>query len=124
MPSQQTLNRFIECVVSGAHDRACEAFYAIDSTMQENGNPPRVGREAHVANERRVLARARAVHSECVGPVLVNADHVMIRWRFRFDWLDGTYTEIEEIAWQRWSGELIAEERFFFDPIQLKPKAA
>jgi hypothetical protein len=53
MPSQQTLNRFIECVVSGAHDRACEAFYAIDSTMQENGNPSRVGREAHVANERR-----------------------------------------------------------------------
>jgi hypothetical protein len=64
------------------------------------------------------------VHSECVGPVLINADHVVIRWRFRFDWLDGTYTEIEEIAWQRWSGELIAEERFFFDPIQLKPKAA
>lgn len=123
MPSPQTLKRFIDRVVSGEHDRACEEFYAAESTMQENANPPRVGREAHVANERRVLARAQAVHSECVGPVLVNGDHVVIRWRFRFDWHDGTRTEIEEVAWQRWSGEQIVEERFFFDPAQLKAKS-
>jgi hypothetical protein len=122
MPSPQTLKRFIDQVLSGAHDKACEEFYAVDSTMQENGNPPRVGREAHVANERRVLSRARAVHSECIG-LLVDRNQVVIRWRFRFEWLDGTRTDIEEIAWQRWNGEQIAEERFFFDPAQLKAKA-
>jgi hypothetical protein len=47
----------------------------------------------------------------------------VIRWRFRFDWHDGTRTEIEEVAWQRWSGEQIVEERFFFDPAQLKAKS-
>jgi hypothetical protein len=28
---------------------------------------------------------------------------------------------MEEIAWQRWDGERIAEEQFFYDPAQKKP---
>jgi hypothetical protein len=26
---------------------------------------------------------------------------------------------MEELAWQRWDGERIAEEQFFYDPAQL-----
>jgi hypothetical protein len=44
---------------------------------------------------------------------------VVVHWRFRFDWKEGTSTEMEELAWQRWEGERIAEERFFYDPAQL-----
>ena len=29
---------------------------------------------------------------------------------------------MEELAWQRWEGERIAEEQFFYDPAQLAPK--
>jgi hypothetical protein len=29
---------------------------------------------------------------------------------------------MEELAYQRWEGERIAEERFFYDPAQLIPK--
>ena len=124
MPSPATLNRFIAMVESNDHVRACEEFYTEHSTTQENQGTPRVGREAHAANERRVLSRARAVSSSCVRPVLVNGDHVVIRWIFRFDWADGTVTRMEELAWQRWEGELIAQESFFYDPAQLKPKAS
>lgn len=118
MPTEDTLNRFIQAVEAGAHDQACEDFYTADSTMQENGNPPRVGRTAHVENERRVLARARSVESTCVRPVFVNGDFVVIRWKFRFAWLDGTRTDMEELAYQRWEGERIAQETFFYDPAQ------
>ena len=124
MPTPTTLNRFIAMVESNDHVHACEEFYTEHSTMQENQGTPRVGREAHAANERRVLSRARAVSSTCVRPVLVNGDHVVIRWIFRFDWADGTVTRMEELAWQRWEGELIAQETFFYDPAQLKPKAS
>ncbi len=122
MPSEETLNHFIRAVESGAHDQACEDFYTVDSTMQENGNPPRAGRAAHVAGERRVLARARSVASSCVRPVFVNGDFVVIRWKFRFDWLDGTRTDIEELAYQRWEGERVAQETFFYDPAQLQAR--
>ena len=122
MPSKETLDRFIARVEQNAHDLAIEEFYTENSSMQENQAPPRVGRDAHLANERRVLARARSVQSSCVRPVFVSGDRVVIRWRFRFDWVDGTMTEMEEVACQRWEGERIAEETFFYDPTQRVPR--
>ena len=32
--------------------------------------------------------------------------------------------EMEELAYQRWEGECIAEETFFYDPAQRVPKPA
>jgi len=124
MPTAETLERFIARVEQNAHAEACEEFYTPDATMQENQSPPRVGRDAHVANERKVMARVRSLVSRCVRPVFVSGDRVVIRWCFRFEWLDGTVTEMDELAYQRWEGERIAEETFFYDPAQRVPKPA
>ena len=62
--------------------------------------------------------------STCVRPVFVNGDRVVIRWIFRFEWLDGSVTRMEELAYQRWEGDRIAEETFFYDPAQLVAKEA
>jgi hypothetical protein len=123
MPSPQTLERFVARVESNAHAEAIEEFYAEDSSMRENGAPPRRGRDALAAHERKVLSRMRTVRSQCVGPVFVNGDHVVIRWVFEFEALDGKRTRIEELAYQRWEGERVAEETFFYDPAQLVPAA-
>jgi ketosteroid isomerase-like protein len=124
MPRAQTLERFIARVEQNAHAEACEEFYTADASMQENQSPPRVGRDAHVANERKVMARVRSLVSRCVRPVFVDGDRVVIRWNFRFEWLDGTVTEMDELAYQRWDGERIAEETFFYDPAQRVPRPA
>ena len=124
MPSAQVLERFIAKVESNAHAEAIEEFYTTDASMQENQLPPRVGRDLLVAHERKVLARAKSVRSTCVRPVFVHDDHVVIRWIFEFVWLDGSASRIEELAYQRWDGERIAQETFFYDPVQLKPKAS
>lgn len=122
MPTTETLNRFIARVEENAHVEAVEEFYTANSSMRENQLPPRVGRDAHVANERKVMARAKSVQSQCVRPVLVSGDYVVVRWIFHFEWLDGTATHMEELAYQRWEGERIAEEQFFYDPAQRVPK--
>lgn len=122
MPTSETVERFIALVERNSHVEACEQFYTESSSMQENQLPPRVGRDAHAANERRVLARARSMTSTCVRPVFVNGDRVVIRWIFHFEWLDGTTTHMEELAYQRWEGERISEETFFYDPAQRVPK--
>ena len=124
MPAPETLERFIALVEQNAHVEAVEQFYTAAASMQENQAPPRVGRDAHAANERRVLARARSLTSQCVRPVFVNGDFVVIRWIFRFVWQDGTVTRMEELAYQRWEGERVAEETFFYDPAQRAPKPA
>ena len=121
MPRPETLERFVARVEQNAHAEALEEFYAPNAFMRENQKEPRVGRELLVANERKVLARARTVRSECIRPVFVNGNHVVVRWVFEFEWLDGTFTRMEELAYQRWEGERVAEEQFFYDPAQLTP---
>ena len=78
--------------------------------MRENQAEPRRGRALLLAHESAVLARTASVVSTCVRPVLVNGDHVVIRWVFDFTGKDGRSMRIEELAWQRWEGERIAEE--------------
>ena len=118
MPTPDTLARFIARVESNAHVEAIQEFYAENASMQENMAPPRVGRETLVAHEAAALARAASVRSTCVHPVFVNGDHVVIRWIFEFTWKDGSVGRIEELAYQRWEGEKIAQEQFFYDPKQ------
>ena len=122
MPSPETLERFIARVEENAHAEAVAEFYTVGSSMQENQSPPRVGREAHIANEHKVLARAKSLTSKCVRPVFVSGERAVIRWIFHFEWKDGTVTHMEELAYQRWEGERIAEETFFYDPAQRIPR--
>ena len=120
MPSPETLERFIAAVEANDHVGAIERFYAPDASMQENESEPRRGRDALAANERAVLARMRSVRSRCVRPVFVAGDYVVVRWIFEFESLDGARRRMEELAHQRWEGDRIVEEKFFYDPAQLQ----
>ena len=120
MPKPDTLERFIARVESNAHVEAIHEYYTEDASMRENFKEPRVGRTALMERERKTMEKAKDVRSQCVRPVFVNGDHVVIRWIFEFEWADGKRTRMEELAYQRWEGERIAEEQFFYDPAQLK----
>ena len=122
MPTLETLDRFIARVEENAHAEAIEEFYAPNASMRENQEAPRVGRDTLIAHERRVLARAKSIESKCLRPVIVNGNSVVIRWTFRFEWLDGTSTFMEEVVYQHWEEERIVEETFFYDPAQRVPK--
>jgi len=123
MPTPDTLDRFIERVEQGHHAEAIDEFCAANASMRENMSAPRMGRANLVTHERKVLARAHTVRSTCVRPVFVSGSKVVIRWIFEFEWKDGSVTRMEELAYQRWEGERIAEEQFFYDPAQMAPTA-
>jgi len=122
MPTPETLEKFIARVEENAHAEAIEEYYTVNASLQENQATPRVGRDAHVAHERQIFTRVAKASSKCIRPVFVNGDKVVIRWVFRFEWLDGTVTQMEELAYQRWESDRIAEETFFYDPAQRVPK--
>ena len=94
-----------------------------DPKLKERMPPIAGGRAALVRHEQAVLLRAASVETEWLPPALVDGDSVAIRWRFRFHWKNGSQTTLEEVAWQRWSGERIVEEQFFYDPAQLQAAA-
>jgi len=124
MPTPETVDRFVARVEQNAHTEAIGEFYTPDASMQENQAPPRRGRDALMAGESKVMARAKSLTSECVRPVFISGDKVVIRWIFNFVWADGSTTRMEELAYQRWEGDRIAEETFFYDPAQRTPVSA
>ena len=119
MPSRQTVDAFVAQVVSGDHVGAIRDWYHDDAWMQENQASPREGgREALMRQEAGMLARAESVETELLGGPLIDGDHVAVRWRFSFVFKNGARMRQEEIAWQTWRGDKIAEEAFFYDPAQ------
>jgi hypothetical protein len=72
-----------------------------------------------VAREAATLARFKEVRTTVVPPVFVAGDHVVIHWIFEFVRWDGAVVRIEELAQQRWAGNKMAEERFYYDPRQM-----
>jgi ketosteroid isomerase-like protein len=121
MPTRNQIEALIALVERGAFVEALERCYADDASMQENGEPPRVGLPALIAHERGLLAAFEKVQARCVRPVLADGDQVVIHWVFEFATGDGKTIRLEELARQRWQGDRIAEERFFYDPVQLRP---
>ena len=115
MPTRARLDEFIAVVVSGDHDGAIERYYTEDASMQENANPPRVGRDVLVAHERGVLARMSHVYSKAMSSV-VEGDRVAIHWIFELTDKSGKVLRIDEMSLQEWRGDRIFRERFFYDP--------
>ncbi len=119
MPSRERVAALIERVEQGKYVEALQEFYAEDATMQENGNPPRVGLKALVAHERSVMAGYSEIRTLPVNSWLVDGDQVVIHWMFEFTRPDGARSRMDELALQRWRGDRIVEERFYYDPAQL-----
>lgn len=118
MPSEAELESFIALVESNDHVAAIERFYTEDASMQENLDPPRKGRDVLAAGEAAFLKRWAKVESHCVRPAFRSGDHVVIRWNFTFTAPDGSRFARDELAYQRWAGGKIVEERFYYDPNQ------
>ena len=123
MPSQQTVERFVILVESGRGIEALETFYADDASVRENESPPREGKAALLANETAAQAAVTGLKAQCVRPFLVAGDIVVIRWLFDYVDRQGRAVHFEELAWQRWSGDRIAEEKFFYDPGQFRSRS-
>jgi len=125
MPSRERVAAFVAMVEQGKYVEAIREFYTEDASMQENAEPPRSGRDRLIDQEWRMLSAHRSARTLPGSSVLVDGDMTVVRWVFECTRRDGTSFRVEELALQRWRGDRIAEERFFYDPAQLsKPMAA
>jgi ketosteroid isomerase-like protein len=124
MPNRDVVEAFIALVESGRYVEAIEAYYTEDASMQENLLPPRRGRDTLVEGERKVMASFREIRTRPVETVFIEGDRVVINWVFDFEAHDGSGFSQDELALQRWQGDKIVEERFYYDPAQRQLKSA
>jgi ketosteroid isomerase-like protein len=120
MPARERVQALVAMVEAGKFVEAIEQFYTEDATMQENNAPPRGPRDRLVAHERGVMASFRSIQALPGSACVVDGDVAVIRWTFVFTRKDGASFRMEELAHQRWRGDRVAEERFFYDPAQIK----
>jgi ketosteroid isomerase-like protein len=120
MPSRERVLALVAMVEQGKFVEAIEEFYTEDATMQENNEPPRGGRNRLVEGERKVLAAHRDARTLPGSTFLLDGDRTVIHWTFVFTRIDGRSFRMEELALQRWRGDRVAEERFFYDPEQTR----
>ena len=120
MPSSDTLESFVQLVEGGKTLEAMVRFYAEHASMQENAAAPRIGKDAVLKHEEEALASIGSTRATCIRPIFTSGDLVVIRWVFEIQDKMGKSVRFEELAYQRWEGELMAEEKFFYDPAQLK----
>ena len=118
MPNRERIAALIAMVEQGKYVEAIQEFYAEEATMQENGEPPRGGRDKLMEGERKVLAAHKEARTLPGSWFLLEGDLVVIHWAFVFTRHDGRSFRMEELAQQRWRGDKIIEERFFYDPEQ------
>ncbi|HEV2677033.1 MAG TPA: nuclear transport factor 2 family protein [Aliidongia sp.] len=121
MPTRERAQALVAMVQANQFVEAIEEFYAEDASMQENQAPKRVGRAALVAHEQAMLAVTRI--NTLAGTCLVDGDRSVVQWRFEITDPAGRRFELDELAYQRWQGDRIVEERFYFDPAQLAGRA-
>lgn len=119
MPERETIEQLIRYTVEGRSEEALLAFYAEDVVIQENNQPPRVGRAASIARGREAARWTREVHEISVPRVLIDGDQVVIEWHAEWTLANGTRVRIEELALQCWEGERVVFERFFYDPASM-----
>ncbi|HTX50201.1 MAG TPA: nuclear transport factor 2 family protein [Caulobacteraceae bacterium] len=124
MPAASTVQDLIDTVEAGKFVEAIQRFYSESASMRENGDEPRIGLPALVENEQRVMSVFPTIKGRSLAPPVIDGDRVAINWAFDFVRADGSTAHMEEIAWQRWQGGKVVEERFFYDPRQLLPAEA
>jgi ketosteroid isomerase-like protein len=115
MPTRDRLEAFVREVAEGRYVAALRDFYHDDAVTRENNGPQRRGLPALIAIEERALAVV-AIRAHPPGAVVLEGDDVAIHWTFDITDPTGTTRRMEEVALQRWRGDRIAHERFFYDP--------
>lgn len=120
MPSLESVEDFVRTVEAGRTVEAMVRYYADHATMQENETAPRVGKAALIRHEEAALATIQSLRATCLRPIFVSGDFAVIRWAFDITDKQGQTMRFEEVAHQRWEGELIAQEKFFYDPAQFR----
>jgi hypothetical protein len=82
--------------------------------MQENQSAPRIA-DAHAATNAACCLGSKGADVKVRLTGIRQWRRVVIRWIFRLSGLTEPRRN-EELAYQRWVGERIAEETFFYDP--------
>lgn len=105
-----------ELILGGKALDGFERFYAEDCVMQENGEPPTVGKDANRRREQEFFDSLSEFHGAEVRGTGAGDGVTFSEWLFDVSFKDGPRKKLEQTAVRRWKDGKIVHERFYYNP--------
>jgi hypothetical protein len=112
--SKAAVEDLIAKVVGGKALDAFDLYYADDVTMQENEQPPRVGKAACRAFEVDFLSKIKAVRTYVCDGYVISGNKAFIVYRIDADHAEWGTLKMSEVAIQEWSNGKVVREKFVY----------
>ena len=103
-----------QLILVGQALAAFETFYAEDVVMQENSDPPTIGKAANREREQALIGNLAAFEAELQGSAIA-ADLSYSEWIYTFTFRDGQRRLLHEVSARRWRAGKVIHERFYFE---------
>lgn len=103
-----------DLVLKGRPMEAFEEYYHEDVVMQENENPPTVGKEANRKREEEFYASVTELRSAKPLKVTIGEGITMVQWQYDYTHKDWGVKNYTQISVQEWKDGKIIKEQFFY----------
>jgi hypothetical protein len=108
-----------------------DRYYDENVVVQENLQPPRVGRSLSIERQKLMNANIQEINDFKIGAVLVDGvgeaclkdTRSMVEMHLDATTKDGYHFHLEEVGLQTWKNGRIIHERYFYDPASFEGKA-
>ena len=111
---EKNIRELNDMILNGKMMEAFEKFYHEDVQMQENLNPPVIGKAANRTRELEFLTNITDFRSATVQGVAASEDLSFVVWSYDYThkaWGDKKYTQVSV---QHWKNGQIIKEQFFY----------
>ena len=122
MPTRTQVAQLVRLVESNRILDAIDEFYDDNVSMQDNHNPPVVGKDANRERERAFFGGI-TVHGNRALSVAIDGEQVVIHWLFEFTGADGKRHRLDQLSHQDWRDGRIVRERFYYDSARIADEA-
>jgi len=101
-------------ILSGRALEGLDKHYAEDAVMQENLDPPTVGKEANRRRETAFIESVARVREVTLHSSATNGSVSFSEWTLDLDLKDGSRLKLRQVATRRWRDGRIIHERFYY----------
>ena len=101
-------------VLNGKTMEAFEKFYHQDVQMQENENPPVIGKEANREREQEFLNNVSEFRNASVEGVASNGNISFVIWNYDYTHKQWGERNYRQVSVQHWKDGQIVKEQFFY----------
>ena len=114
MDIQSLINDLNNKILQGKALDAFEEYYADNIVMQENNDPPTIGKDANRKREQEFLANIKEFHGAEVKHVAVGDNVSMVEWFWDYTHSEMGRVKSDQVAIQTWQDGKIINEKFYY----------